>query len=73
MFTEKRNGIFRTHSISSSNEIDFFFQPYMQQRPQAPPSPALSLRERVSSIKRLIVPGSKNATETQQKKEGKVY
>lgn len=37
------------------------------QRPQAPPSPALSLRERVSSIKRLI--GSKNSTKTAQEKE----
>ncbi|XP_055299571.1 E3 ubiquitin-protein ligase lubel isoform X2 [Sitodiplosis mosellana] len=32
----------------------------LPQRPVAPPSPALSLRERVSSIKRLIVPGSKS-------------
>lgn len=39
------------------------------QRPQAPPSPALSLRERVSSIKRLIVPGQKNSTKTIQEKE----
>lgn len=39
------------------------------QPPQAPPSPALSLRERVSSIKRLIVPGGKNSTKTPQEKE----
>lgn len=38
------------------------------QRPQAPPSPALSLRERVSSIKRLIVPGNKTCTKTPQEK-----
>lgn len=39
------------------------------QRPQAPPSPALSLRERVSSIRRLIVPGGKNSTKTPPEKE----
>lgn len=39
------------------------------QRPQPPPSPALSLRETVSSIKRLIVPGSKNSTKTPPEKE----
>lgn len=39
------------------------------QRPQAPPSPALSLRERVSSIKRLIVPGNKTCTKNPQEKE----
>lgn len=41
------------------------------QRPKAPPSPALSLRERVSSIKRLIVPSSKNNSESSQKHEGR--
>lgn len=42
----------------------------MPNRPVAPPSPALSLRDRVSSIKRLIVPNNKSNTETPNKKEG---
>ncbi|XP_031617064.1 uncharacterized protein LOC116336963 isoform X2 [Contarinia nasturtii] len=37
-------------------------------QPVAPPSPALSLRDRVSSIKRFIVPGNKSP-ETPNKKE----
>lgn len=40
-------------------------------RPVAPPSPALSLRDRVSSIKRLIVPNNNKSTpDTPNKKEG---
>lgn len=43
-------------------------------RPVAPPSPALSLRDRVSSIKRLIVPNNNKSTpDTPYKKEGTFY
>lgn len=43
-------------------------------RPVAPPSPALSLRDRVSSIKRLIVPNNNKSTpDTPNKKEGTFY
>lgn len=43
-------------------------------RPVAPPSPALSLRDRVSSIKRLIVPNNNKSTPgTPNKKEGTFY
>lgn len=34
-------------------------QPKIQQRPQPPPSPSLSLREKMGSLKRMITPGNR--------------
>lgn len=67
------DSIFDLRALNFSKLMWFLLFKTLPQRPVAPPSPALSLRERVSSFKRLIVPGNKSTPDTPNNKEGSPY
>lgn len=53
--------------IQVTNNVERI-QPKIQQRPQPPPSPTLSLREKMGSLKRMITPGNRPLPPTPDQK-----